>query len=69
GAARSLAAALGMGALVAVFVWALDGVGVGRLITALIAGAVGVGAFFALALVLRLDEARTIPRLLLRRGR
>ena len=69
GAARSLAAALGMGALVAVFVWALDGVGVGRLITALIAGAVGVGTFFALALVLRLDEARTIPRLLLRRGR
>jgi putative peptidoglycan lipid II flippase len=66
-AARSLIAALGMGVVVV-------GVGAalaesGALITVAIGGAVGVAAFFGLAYGLRVEEARTMPRALLRRGR
>lgn len=67
GAARALAAALGMGAVVWVVVTLLTDVG--GLLTALIGAGVGVGVFFALAFVFGVEEARTMPRLLLRRGR
>lgn len=67
GALRALGAALGMGVIVWMIVNALAEVG--GLITAAVGAAVGVAAFFALAFALGVDEARTMPRLLLRRGR
>lgn len=65
GAARSLAAALGMGAVL----WGLIRLLGERsaLLTALLGGGVGVAVFFGLALLFGLDEARSVPRGLLRR--
>jgi putative peptidoglycan lipid II flippase len=65
GAARALLAAAGMGIVVWLLVGALKDYG--ALITAMAGGGAGVSAFFGLALLLRIDEARTIPALLLRR--
>ncbi len=65
GAARSLAAALGMGAVI----WGitrLTGDG-SALLTTILGGAVGLAVFFGLAVVLRIDEARSVPRSLVRR--
>jgi putative peptidoglycan lipid II flippase len=66
-AARALIAALAMGAVVAGLLALLANSG--ALITVVIGGAVGVAVFFALAYLLRVEEARTMPRALLRRGR
>ncbi len=65
GAGRSLAAALGMG----VFVWALTSAiqNAGALLTTALGAALGIAVFFGLAFVLGIDEARTVPRMLLRR--
>jgi putative peptidoglycan lipid II flippase len=65
GAARALLAAAGMGIVVWLLVGALKDYG--ALITAMAGGGAGVSVFFGLALLLRIDEARTIPALLLRR--
>lgn len=67
GAARALAAALGMGAVVALIVNVLTNVG--GLLTAVLGAGVGVGVFFALAFVFGVEEARTIPNLVLARFR
>jgi putative peptidoglycan lipid II flippase len=67
GAGRALAASLGMGVALWLAVRAFDGAG--PLATTIIGGAVGGAAFFGLALMLRLDEARVVPNLLLRRVR
>lgn len=67
GAARSLLAALGMGLIVLLVLWALGGQP--ALVTSALGVAVGAAAFFVLALVLRVDEARTVPTALLRRVR
>ncbi len=67
GAARTLMAAAGMG----VVVWGVGQVTApaGPFVTAVVGMGVGIAAFFALALVLRVDEARTVPLLVLRRVR
>ncbi|MBK8030272.1 MAG: murein biosynthesis integral membrane protein MurJ [Chloroflexi bacterium] len=67
GAARALAAALGMGAVVALIVNVLTNVG--GLLTAVLGAGVGVGVFFALAFVFGVEEARTIPNMVLARFR
>jgi len=67
GAIRALAAAVGMGVVVWIIINVLGGYG--GLITAVIGGLVGVIVFFVLAFIFGIDEARTMPRLLLRRGR
>jgi putative peptidoglycan lipid II flippase len=63
GAIRSLGAALGMGAAVWVITQVIDG----ALLTAVVGGAVGLAVFFGLAFVLGIDEARSVPRSVLRR--
>jgi putative peptidoglycan lipid II flippase len=63
GAARSLAAAVGMG----VALWIITQVMSGALLTTVVGGAVGLAVFFGLALVLGIDEARSVPRSILRR--
>ncbi len=65
GALRSLLAALGMGAVVWALLQALAGSG--ALLTTLIGGGLGLAVFFALALVLGIEEARSVPRAFLRR--
>ncbi len=67
GAVRALAAALGMGVVVALIVNVLTNVG--GLFTAVVGAGVGVGVFFALAFVFGVEEARTIPNLVLARFR
>lgn len=67
GAGRALAAALGMGVVVWLIVGALADAG--ALLTALIGAGVGAAAFFGLAFAFGVEEARTMPGLLLRRGR
>ncbi|MCC6802590.1 MAG: murein biosynthesis integral membrane protein MurJ [Anaerolineae bacterium] len=65
GAGKSLAAALGMG----VFLWVLDRVmpDANAVVTTILGVGVGVSLFFVLALALGIDEARSVPRTLLRR--
>ncbi len=65
GAAQSLAAALGMGA----FLWAFSRFApeAGTFVMTVLGVALGVAVFFGLALALGIDEARTVPRTLLRR--
>lgn len=67
GAGRAALAALGMGATL----WVMLGVlgDAGALVTLVGGGLVGGGVFFGLSLLLGVSEARTVPRLLLRRGR
>ena len=65
GAGRALAAAFGMGIVVWVVANAVQPFG--ALVTTALGGAAGVGAFFALALALGIDEARSMLRVLLRR--
>jgi putative peptidoglycan lipid II flippase len=67
GALRALVAALGMGA----FLWALNSLmqRSSAVLTTVLGVALGISLFFALALALGIDEARSIPRTLLRRGR
>jgi len=67
GAARALAAALGMGAVVWLLVNALTETG--GLLTALIGAGVGGGVFFVLAFVFGVEEARTMPKLVFGRFR
>ncbi len=66
GASRALIAAVGMGILVWGVHTALDDMHV-MLSTGAAIGA-GLVSFFGLALVLGIEEARTVPRMLLRRG-
>lgn len=65
GAGRALLAALGMGAAV----WAVTALlaGSGALVTTAAGISTGGVVFFGLALLLGVDEARTLPRMLLRR--
>ena len=65
GASRSLIAALGMGAVI----WAAlqATANAGSLVRTLLGVGVGMGVFFGLALALGIDEARSVPRTLLRR--
>jgi putative peptidoglycan lipid II flippase len=65
GATRALAAALGMAA----FLWALTSAlrDTSRLVTTLLGVALGLVVFFGLALALGVDEARSVPRTILRR--
>lgn len=63
GALRSLGAALGMGAAV----WLVTQVVSGALLRTVVGGAVGLVVFFGLAFVLGVDEARSVPRSVLRR--
>lgn len=67
GAGRAALAALGMG----VALWVMLGVleDAGGLVMLVGGGAIGAAAFFGLSLLLGVDEARTVPRLLLRRVR
>jgi len=67
GAARALAAALGMGAVVWLLVNVLTETGV--MLTALIGAGVGGGVFFVLAFVFGVEEARTMPKLVFGRFR
>ncbi len=67
GAARAMAAALGMGLVVLVVLRALGDQP--ALILTLVGVAVGAAAFFVLALALGISEARTVPGALLRRVR
>jgi putative peptidoglycan lipid II flippase len=67
GAGRSLVAALGMGAVVWVITQVLTTQTQNVLLTAIIGAGLGVVAFFGLALVLGIEEARTVPRTILRR--
>jgi putative peptidoglycan lipid II flippase len=65
GAGRSLAAALGMGAVI----WLVARFTQERsaFLAAVVGGAGGLAAFFGLAFALGIDEARSVPRSLLRR--
>jgi putative peptidoglycan lipid II flippase len=63
GAIRSLGAALGMG----VVIWGITQVVRGALLTTVVGGLVGVAVFFGLAFVLGIEEARSVPRSILRR--
>ena len=65
GAGRSLLAALAMGAVI----WALLNAlaGAGALLTTILGVGVGAAVFFGLALALGIEEARSVPRTLLRR--
>ncbi len=65
GASRSLLAALGMGAAIWVLLHLVTNFG--ALLTTIVGAALGLGVFFGLAFVLGIDEARTVPRMLLRR--
>lgn len=67
GGASALLAALGMGAVMAAVQAALAGQSPWLILIA--AGAAGGAAFFGLALVLGVSEARTVPAMLLRRVR
>ncbi len=67
GAARSLVAALGMGLMVWGFTRTFPNINL--LLRTLTAAGLGLAVFFGLAFVLGIDEARTVPRTLLRRGR
>ncbi len=64
---RALLAAAGMGIVGWIIVAALNDAG--YLLTALIGGGTAVAVFFAMSLALGIDEARSVPRVLLRRGR
>ncbi|MCB9453771.1 MAG: polysaccharide biosynthesis C-terminal domain-containing protein [Anaerolineaceae bacterium] len=66
-AGRTALAALGMGAVLAALLNVLNDAG--ALIMLVGGGAVGAAVFFGLSLFLGVDEARTIPRVLLRRVR
>lgn len=65
GALRALLAALGMGAAV----WAVNSLLVnnGALVVSIVGMITGMGVFFVLAFVLGLEEARTVPVMVLRR--
>ena len=65
GASRSLIAALGMGAVI----WVLTRLVTtsGAVLTMVVGAGLGLGVFFGLAYALGIDEARTVPRTLLRR--
>jgi putative peptidoglycan lipid II flippase len=65
GAARAGLAALAMGAVMLLLSAALDG----ALLTLMVGAAAGGAVFFGTAAALRLDEAVTVPRALLRRVR
>jgi putative peptidoglycan lipid II flippase len=65
GATRALAAALGMAVFLWVFTNALQEFG--ALLTTILGVALGLAVFFGLAVVLGIDEARSVPRTLLRR--
>jgi putative peptidoglycan lipid II flippase len=67
GAVRALIAALGMGVSVWLVMQAFGGQP--AVVTALAGGVIGMLGFFAFALILRIDEARTFPMMLLRRVR
>jgi putative peptidoglycan lipid II flippase len=63
GAIRSLGAAFGMG----VAIWGITQVVRGALLTTIVGGVVGLAVFFGLAFVLGIEEARSVPRSILRR--
>jgi putative peptidoglycan lipid II flippase len=65
GASRSVVAATGMG----VAIWGLTHfvTNIGSVLTTIVGAGLGLGVFFALAVALGIDEARTVPRMLLRR--
>jgi putative peptidoglycan lipid II flippase len=67
GALRSVVAALGMGVIVMLVLGVLNGQSV--FITAIVGTVAGVIAFFGFALLLGIDEARTVPNAVLRRVR
>lgn len=66
GAVRTLIASIGMGVLVWLTIELLYGDS-GAFITAIAGIGVGVVSFFGLAIVLGVDEARSVPRMILRR--
>jgi putative peptidoglycan lipid II flippase len=67
GAAKALVAALGMGLVVWLATQALGGQS--ALVTTVVCAAIGMASFFALALVLGIEEARSVPLMVLRRMR